>query len=70
MVLSTIKGRPTLSQIAAIATKSVMYPPGLAIDSQKMARVSSSTAVFMNKVTIIYARGIILVLTFVKSDAI
>jgi hypothetical protein len=37
--LSTISGTPAVLAIAAIAGRSTMTPPGLAIDSQKMARV-------------------------------
>ena len=44
VVLSTISGRPALSEIDDMALRSVIYPPGFAIDSQKTARVLSSIA--------------------------
>jgi hypothetical protein len=37
--LSTISGTPAFLAMAAMAGRSTMTPPGLAIDSQKMARV-------------------------------
>ena len=43
-VLSTISGTPRRFATSATIGMSVMWPPGLAIDSQKIARVSSSTA--------------------------
>ena len=38
-VLSTISGTPAFLAMAAIAGRSTMTPPGLAINSQKIARV-------------------------------
>ena len=43
-MLSTISGTPAFLAMAAIAGRSTMTPPGLAIDSQKMARVLGVTA--------------------------
>ena len=43
-MLSTISGIPAASAMAATAGMSVTDPPGLLIDSQKTARVSSSIA--------------------------
>ena len=43
-VLSTISGTPAFLAMAAIAGRSTTMPPGLAIDSQKMARVLPVTA--------------------------
>src|SRR5262249_46828352 len=43
-VLSTISGTPALLAILAIASISVMTPPGLAIDSMKIALVFGLTA--------------------------
>ena len=43
-VLSTISGTPARRAIAATASMSVMTPPGLAIDSMKIALVFGVTA--------------------------
>ena len=42
-VLSTISGTPALLAILAIASMSVMTPPGLAINSMKIALVLGLT---------------------------
>ncbi len=47
VVLSTMSGRPILSAMAETASRSVMTPPGLAMVSQKRARVSESIAASM-----------------------
>ncbi len=43
-MLSTISGTPAFFAMAAIAGRSTTMPPGLAIDSQKMALVFAVTA--------------------------
>jgi hypothetical protein len=43
-VLSTIRGTRALRAIAAMAARSVMRPPGLAIDSTKIALVLGDSA--------------------------
>ena len=43
-MLSTISGTPSRFATAATAGISVTYPPGLAINSQKIARVRSSAS--------------------------
>ena len=43
-VLSTMNGTPAFLAILAMAGRSTMTPPGLAINSQKMARVFGVTA--------------------------
>ncbi len=44
VVLSMMSGRPAPSAMSAMARTSMIQPPGLAMASPKMARVSSSMA--------------------------
>ena len=48
-VLSTISGTPAFCAILAIAAMSVMRPPGLAINSMKMALVFGDSAFSMEE---------------------